>query len=151
MKHDMDSAAEQAGAIAGAEFDADDVLSRLSQIDILRALPPEDIQELVPHVEKIGYPAGHRLMAQGDAGDALYLIESGTARVERSGVSEAIHVGAGSVVGEAALLTGEPRSATVTSESEISVWRVGKAAFDRIVSASPNLRQIGRASCRERV
>ena len=137
----MDSVAEQAGAMAGADFDADDVLLHLSQIDILRALPPEEIQEIVPHVERIEYPAGHRLIAQGDAGDALYLIESGTARVERSGSSDVIHVGAGSVVGEAALLTGAPRSATVTSESGISVWRVGKEAFDRIVSASPNLKQ----------
>lgn len=137
----MVSAAEQAGAIAGAEFDVGDVLLRLSQIDILRALPPEEVQELVPYVEKIDYPAGHRLMTQGDLGDALYLIERGTARVDRSGVSEAIHVGAGSVVGEAALLTGELRSATVTSESDISVWRVGKSAFDVIVAASPKLRQ----------
>ena len=146
----MDSAAEQAGAIAGDEFDADDVLLRLSQIDILRALPPEEIQELVPHVEKIDYPAGHRLMSQGEAGDALYLIESGTARVERSGSSEVIHVGAGSVVGEAALLSGEPRSATVTVESEVSVWRVSKVAFDHAVAASPNLKQALQAVVEQR-
>lgn len=137
----MDSGVKQARAIAGDDFDADEVLLRLSQIDILRALPPEEVQELVPHVERIDYPMGHRLMARGDKGDALYLIERGTARVERSGSSEVIRVGAGNVVGEAALLTGEPRLATVTAESEISVWRVEKAAFDRIVAASPHLKQ----------
>ena len=138
--NDVLNAAEHAGASARTEFDADVVLSHLSQIDILRALPPEEVLELVQYVEKFDYPAGHRLMVQGDAGDALYLIERGTARVERSGTTEIFRVGAGSVVGEAALLTGEPRSATVTSESEISVWRVGKAAFDRIVAASPHLK-----------
>ena len=137
----MDKITKRNSVIAGDEFDADDVLQRLSQIDILRALPPEEVQELVPNIEKIDFPSGHCLMAQGDTGDALYLIESGTARVERSGSSEVIHVGAGSVVGEAALLTGESRSATVTAMSDISVWRVGKTAFDRIVSTSPNLKQ----------
>ncbi len=146
----MDKVTERASVITGDDFDADDVLQRLSQIDILRALPPEEVQELVPNIEKFDYPMGHRLMAQGDEGDALFLIESGTARVERQGSSEVIRVGAGSVVGEAALLTGEPRSATVTAESEISVWRVGKSAFDRIVSASPNLKQALQALVEQR-
>jgi CRP-like cAMP-binding protein len=137
----MDRAPDQPLVTAGADHDADEVLLRLSQIDILRALPPEEVQELVPRVAQMNIPAGHCLMQQGAAGDALYLIESGTARVERTGSKEVIRVGAGSVVGEAALLTGEPRSATVTADTALSVWRVSKEAFDRIVAASPNLRQ----------
>lgn len=137
----MDTASDQPLVTAGTDHDADEVLLRLSQIDVLRALPPEEVQELVPHVEQLDFPAGHCLMQQGAAGDALYLIESGTARVERIGSKDVIRVGAGSVVGEGALLTGEPRSATVTADSALSVWRVSKEAFDRIVAASPNLKQ----------
>ena len=140
-KNDGDSPSVQVRVIADSEFDDDDVLRHLSQIEILRALPPEEVQELVPFVQRIDYPAGHRLMTQGDAGDALYLIESGAARVERSGSPLVIQVGEGSVVGEAALLNHEPRSATVTAETDLAVWRLSKAAFDSRVSASPNLRQ----------
>ena len=85
------------------ERDADEVLPRLSKIDILRALPAEEIQEIIPWVEQLELPAGHCLMKQGERGDALYLIEEGSARVERSGVTDVARLGPGSVVGEAPL------------------------------------------------
>lgn len=123
-----------------SDHQADDVLRRLGQIEILRALPPEEVQALVPWVERLTYPAGAELMRQGEPGDALYFIEAGAARVVKDGGAP-MRVGAGSVVGEAALLTGEPRSATVLAESEMQVWRVGKREFDSIVERSPNLRR----------
>ena len=124
-----------------AERDADEVLPRLGNIDILRALPAEEIQEIIPWVEQLELPAGHCLMKQGERGDALYLIEEGSARVERSGVTDVARLGPGSVVGETALLTGEMRNATVTADTPLVTWRITKDAFDRIVASSPNLKQ----------
>ncbi|MBI4408567.1 MAG: cyclic nucleotide-binding domain-containing protein [Gemmatimonadetes bacterium] len=121
---------------------AGEVLRRLSRIDILRALPPEEVQAIVPFVQREEYPTGATLMREGDIGDAMYFIEAGSARVQRTGVETVWHVGAGSVVGEAALLTGQPRSATVTAEADLTVWRISKASFDRIVVRSPHLRRV---------
>jgi CRP-like cAMP-binding protein/Ca2+/Na+ antiporter len=126
--------ATDVGATAG-------VLHRLSQIEILRALPPEEVQEVVRYVEQLELPAAHCLMRQGEPGDALYLIEQGTARIERAGRQDIVRVGAGSVVGEGALLTGGPRSATVVADTALTVWRVSREAFSHIVGASPNLRR----------
>lgn len=122
------------------DFHAGEVLHRLSQIEILRALPPEEIQALVPHVDFAKLAKGTVLMKLGDRGDALYFIESGTARVERPG-REPVFVSAGSVVGEAALLTGERRSATVVAETDLKVWAIAKLYFDQLVQRSPVLRQ----------
>lgn len=121
-------------------LDAADVLERLGRIDILRALPAEEVQALVPYVEKAHYPAGTRFIEQGAAGDALYFIEEGQARVERDRKTAA-SLGPGTVVGEAALLTGEPRSASVIVETDLAAWRVSKQAFDALVASSPNLRR----------
>jgi Ca2+/Na+ antiporter len=121
--------------------DADEVLLRLSRIDLLRALPPEEVQELAPHVELVEFPEGHCLMTQGEAGDALYLIERGVARVERRETPEIVRVGEGSVVGEGALLRGGPRSATVFADTRLLVWRVGRDAFQGLVAASPRMRE----------
>lgn len=120
--------------------DPEDVLERLSAIDLLRALPAEEIQELVRHAELLRYPAGSRVVAEGDEGDALYFIETGRARVERAGSGVVARVGDGSVIGEIALLTGASRNATVEAESELWVWRIRKTAFDELVARSPNLR-----------
>ena len=122
------------------EFPADEVLRRLSRIEILRALPPEEVQALVPHVDHAWLPKGTPLMRRGDVGDSLYFIESGTVRVERPD-QEPVFVGAGSVVGEGALLTGERRSATVIAETELSVWVIAKLYFDDLVQRSPVLKQ----------
>ncbi|MBX7151063.1 cyclic nucleotide-binding domain-containing protein [bacterium] len=121
-------------------YDPEDILPRLSHIEILRALPPEEIQALIPFVEHMTYPSGASIIEQGAVGDAMYFIESGTAAVRRNGSSETWMVKEGSVVGEMALLTGETRSASVKAETDLSVWRVSKAAFDKIVAESPHLK-----------
>jgi CRP-like cAMP-binding protein/Ca2+/Na+ antiporter len=116
------------------------LLRRLGQIGVLRALPPEEVQALVPLVDEVRFPAGAVLMREGDPGDALYLIEDGRASVTRTVNGQRWQVDSGSVVGEAALLTGERRSATVTAESPLTVLRIAKDAFDGVVARSPNLR-----------
>ncbi|MBL7960507.1 cyclic nucleotide-binding domain-containing protein, partial [bacterium] len=118
-----------------------EVLKRLSRIEILRALPAEEILSLVPFVEQLPYSAGTVLMNQGDLGDALYFIEQGLARVHRTDSPDAWHVGAGSVVGEIALLTGDKRTATVTAETDMIVWKINKDSFDVAVAESPELKR----------
>ena len=120
--------------------DLGSVLQRLSRIDLLRALPPEEVQAIAPWVHHEWHRTGAKIIEQGAGGDSMYFIENGIARVTREGQAQSWDVGAGSVVGETALLTGDPRSATVTAQTDLSVWRVDKAAFDKLVSESPNLR-----------
>lgn len=121
--------------------DPEDVLRRLSAIDLLRALPAEEVQELVRHAELLRIPPGVRFIDEGAAGDALYFIETGRARVERAGAGTIARVEDGSVIGEMALLSGTPRNASVYAESELWVWRIAKAPFDQLVERSQNLRR----------
>jgi CRP-like cAMP-binding protein/Ca2+/Na+ antiporter len=135
----MNDAAGAAVAVDPEPAGSDEALRRLSEIPLLRALPPEEVLELASCVEQLNLAAGHRLIAKGDVGDALYLIEQGSARVERD--NGTLQVGAGTVVGETALLTGERRNATVTAETPLTVWRVGRDNFVGLVEKSPNLKQ----------
>lgn len=135
---------------ASPDDDVGAVLQRLSRIDLLRALPPEEVQAIAPWVHHETHGSGAKVITQGAGGDAMYFIESGIARVTRDGAPQSWDVGAGSVVGETALLTGEPRSATVTAQTDLSVWRVDKAAFDKLVAESPNLRAALEQLVRER-
>ena len=69
------------------------------------------------------FSAGTTLMEQGDPGSAMYVILDGRVRVERqrSDLGEPLvlaELGPGQVVGEIAVLDGEPRSATVTAVEE---------------------------------
>ncbi len=86
-------------------------------------------------------PSGHTLMRQGDAGDAMYIVISGRLRayVERDGDAEAVgEIGRGEIVGEMALLTDAPRSATVRAIRDTRVVKVPRETFERLAVASPS-------------
>jgi predicted acylesterase/phospholipase RssA/CRP-like cAMP-binding protein len=81
------------------------------------------------------------LMHQGDDADGLYLVGSGRLQVviERDdGSSEVIsEVGRGDLVGEMALLTDNPRSATVVAVRDSHVLFLSSDAFAQVVQAHP--------------
>ena len=119
--------------------DAAYVLDRLSHIDILRALPPEEVQAIVPDVELIHVPAGQTVVTQGEAGDGIYLIESGQARVRRDGSTDLAELGPGDVFGEMALVHDAERSASVTAQTPLVLWRLPGDDFQRLTERSPHL------------
>jgi CRP-like cAMP-binding protein len=83
---------------------------------------------------------GTRLIAQGEKGDRMFVILSGTARVSRGGRKIAA-LGSGDVVGELALLSRSPRNATVDAETDLDVAEIGRLAFGRLVHAVPSFAQ----------
>ena len=52
--------------------------------------------------------------------------------------TEIARLGTGEVFGEMALLTGEPRSASVVAESEMCVYRLDRPHFDALLDKSPS-------------
>jgi CRP-like cAMP-binding protein len=83
---------------------------------------------------------GTRLIAEGEKGDRMFVILSGTARVSRGGRKIAA-LGSGDVVGELALLSRSPRNATVDAETDLDVAEIGRAAFGRLLYAVPSFAQ----------
>ncbi len=85
--------------------------------------------------------SGDTLFREGDAADALYVLVSGRLRVLVKGESGqdslVAEIGRGEAVGEMALLTGGPRSATVVAVRDSRLVRLSQAAFERIVQRCP--------------
>lgn len=78
---------------------------------------------------------------QGDDGDALYVVASGRLRVVSltpDGAETLLaELGAGETVGEMAVVSGEPRSATVYASRDTQLARLTKAAVARLVERHP--------------
>lgn len=77
---------------------------------------------------------GHVLFRQGDAGACFYIVKSGVLEVLASPSDGAdpmpvAYLGKGEVLGELALLTGSPRSATVRSPEHAELFTVDKPVF----------------------
>src|SRR5262249_42199195 len=73
----------------------------------------------------------------------LYLIIRGRARVEvrrdDGDVKVVAHLADGDFMGEMALLTGEPRTATVVAETEVECWRLDVPGFRDALTKRPEI------------
>jgi len=90
------------------------------------------------------FPEGHEVFRQGDASDALYVIESGEAVVSRTSGSDGPEprhetlatLGPGDMFGELGLLRRQPRSATVTvaaGTEQLVTVTCSADAFERLL------------------
>src|SRR5512145_3450013 len=95
------------------------VADTIRTIDIFSGLSREDVAKVLGKMEEASFAAGTVIVSQGDPGDAFYLIQSGAVQVmlnSPAGKSEVVAVlGAKDWFGEMALLSGEPRSATIVT------------------------------------
>jgi CRP-like cAMP-binding protein len=85
---------------------------------------------------------GDVLFRQGDAGDAMYMVITGKleALVETRGREPEVlgEISRGEWVGEMAVLTGDPRSATIRAKRDSSLVRFSREAFERTTLSNPN-------------
>jgi len=86
------------------------------------------------------YGRGERLIREGDASDSMFVMLRGTAAVSVAKNGTHVRVGAmrqGDCFGEFALLTGEPRSATVRAENDCEVLEISKPVMAEVLRESP--------------
>jgi NTE family protein len=81
---------------------------------------------------------GDVLIAEGSSADAMYLVETGRFRVEREGVTLA-EIGAGSVIGEIAFLTGQTRTASVIAARDAVIYAITHADYEALCADHPAL------------
>jgi len=121
-----------------------DILDKLSLVDLMVNLPPEEIRRVVSDIEKRVFKAGELICHEEDPCDALFLVESGQVRVVRSGaapVEEPALLGPGQAFGELALVTGLPHIARAEAVADTVVWEIHKDDFSEVVAVSPGLQQ----------
>src|SRR5262249_9604207 len=116
-----------------------DIAAGLSRVPLLAPLTADEREQLAGEVRRLPYARGEAIVREGEPGDSIYLIERGEVTVLIGGSDGAHHtlnrMSAGDHFGEMSLLTGEPRSATVMAESDVSVLEVSRAAFEQILVA----------------
>jgi rhodanese-related sulfurtransferase len=142
------SPAPSAAQMATGVFNAQALTS-----GVLAQLPPAHISELLNRLEKIRAKRGEIIIREGSEGDYYYLIESGRCEVTKRVGGAEVHVAdlrAGNAFGEEALISGEPRNATVTMKTEGDLLRLAKADFLALLRA-PLLHALDRGEAERRV
>jgi CRP-like cAMP-binding protein len=133
-------------ALARKKADASEGIRLLASCDLMRHLPAEEIEQILPCIRDHQLKAGEILFKAGDAGDALYIIALGGVEVLANGApgadapGSAIAVlGPGHAFGEMSLLSGGPRTATIRAVEDTELLKIGKDDFDHLVATDPQL------------
>ncbi|MFO1481337.1 MAG: cyclic nucleotide-binding domain-containing protein [Turneriella sp.] len=113
----------------------------ISSVTLFREVGAKLIAELEPQMEWIFLPGGETLMRQGDAADGMYVVINGSlvyeVRNHENRIISTGHFSRGDIIGEIALLTGEPRTATVIATLSCEIVKISTAAFESVFSKHP--------------
>lgn len=125
----------------------------LETTPLFAGLPSAALEQLIERLSLVELQAGEVLFRQGDPGDALYVVAEGAVVVHSEGPPrhELTRFGPGSFFGEVALVTEEPRSATVTADVETQLLAVDREAVRMLVADFPDVLPVILRFLRERL
>ena len=82
-------------------------------------------------------PAGQTLFKEGDQGDLMYVLVSGTAEITvNNRLVETSEIG--TIFGEMAMIDEGTRSATVTAKTDCDFFPIGRKRFNFLIQETPN-------------
>jgi len=113
-----------------------DWMSTLLSSPLFEFIPPANIQTLFGKFEEIEYDAGDIVISQGASGDYFYVIQSGRVKVERTSGEKTnllVELKAGDNFGQDALISEEPRNATVTMMTKGKMMRLSEPDFESLL------------------
>jgi cAMP-dependent protein kinase regulator len=87
---------------------------------------------------QVDVPDGEVLIREGEPADLFFILVKGSAEV-RKGRQRVAKLGAGDFVGEIALLTDAPRTATVRTTSQVTALRATRKGFSALLGTSPGI------------
>lgn len=127
---------------------------RQIQTHLTPGVPAEDLEDLVDSAEIQNFKAGDAIFSQGDTGNHMHLIRSGSCTVStRVGGREVVlsYVPAGNYIGEMALLSNMPRSATVKAANNTETICLSGEDFSAVMAKNNILRNSIEAKFRARL
>ena len=140
------------------EFYRQHVLAQVLAITPVFEGIPDDVRLELSHRFKLRtFGDDETIVTEGEGGDTFFLIRSGTVQVSTVNMNSGqrkILLGtmvAGNFFGEVALLTGKPRTATVTAQGAVELMELSRSDFNEIAAKYPSIRAVVEAYQKKRV
>jgi CRP/FNR family transcriptional regulator, cyclic AMP receptor protein len=129
------------------------VLRRDAKVELLKKVPlfadcsKAELRELAKSADELDLREGTVLTREGRPGREFFVLIDGTVKVTKDGKKIAELKG-GDWLGEIALLTDKPRTATVTASSPVDVLVITDRRFRNVVESMPSIaiKVLGRVS-----
>ncbi|MBN1284009.1 MAG: PrsW family intramembrane metalloprotease [Anaerolineae bacterium] len=121
----------------------ENLAERLSKIEIFKHVSLANLENLSRAITMARFADGAVIFNKGDAGDAMYMIESGYIDIyaqDYTGAEKLLRTfRPGDVVGEFSLLDGQPRSASAHARRSLMVLALHRQAFNMFISSRPQV------------
>jgi len=124
--------------------DSNSIFARLRSVlqntYFFQSLKMSELDELIGHLRMIRVQKGYEIIKQGDPGDAFYLIASGKVSVWKKktmGKSKVADLEADQFFGEMALMSNDPRNATIVAEDVTELFVLQRYDFEKILMKNP--------------
>ena len=122
----------------------DQLIHFLKKVKLFAELGSDSLAKLGNCLKTTDFPPAEVIVREGAPGVSMYLIKSGQVEVRKkdpiTGIDFLVtHLSEGAAVGEMSLLTGRPRSATVTTVSHTVVYTLTRADFRNLLTQHPEI------------
>ncbi len=120
------------------------MLARDSKVELIQAVPlfadcsRRELRAIATAVDEVVVPAGYTLTKEGSTGKELIVIVEGAAEVRRRG-RKINELGSGDFLGEIALVSGVPRTATVRTTTPTHALVLTAQAFRSLMRSTPSM------------
>lgn len=137
-----------------AEFDAsfavtpeaDEPESAALSTPLFDGFSPDELVAVMRGLELVSFEAGDVIVAEGMPGDSMFILTSGKVKAyvntPKGRAMKVQEFEEGDFFGEIAVLTGKPRTATLTAAMDCDCLELNRDALDEITKTHPGVREV---------
>lgn len=115
------------------------IVAALQKVPLFADLSPTQLKRVLIICKQECHEPGTRLCTLGADSDRMFVLLSGSVDILSASGATLVHEEAITTIGEAGVLTGEARSATVIAASEVSAMAISRRSFVQLVQEDPSL------------
>ena len=113
---------------------------------LFQGMTREEIVAIIRGIRLLSFGPGHVVVTEGEPGDSLFVVTTGLCRAWiRSAIGKSMEVrqlSEGDFFGEISILTGQPRTATVTTATPSELLELSLQSLDSIIQTHPRVKQV---------
>ncbi len=106
---------------------------------MFRGLKPNEALEILKVCKPLSFSEREVLLKHGTKSTEMYVLLTGKLVVTTPDGTPLTHLSPITIVGEMGIITGQPRSATVIAEQQVSTFEISKLKFDILMKKSPEI------------